>query len=175
MQTETTETSTQTETTTPSVWNVRLCTPADAPALSAWGAANKLIDPNDIKNGTRAAQPTVIWAVATKDDVIILAAPVYLMGVLAHLVPSPEADGHDIRRALVGLQEFFSELLLSMGIRSVGTLSKSDYPLAQIAMAQGFKREDRELFVLDLNKQSAIAAKEHSVPVSSTDAGNRVN
>lgn len=144
-----TEQPTQTETISP--WVFRFATEADASTLAKFVAENRLIDPKDIPNGTRAAQPSVTWFVAEHEGTIVAAAPVYLAAVIAHLVLNPDSPSEERKQALNFLLDGAMALYVQGNIRHIMTLSKSDYGVAKFAVAHDFVKDDRELFVLDLN------------------------
>ena len=55
------------------------------------------------------------------------------------------------------LTDGVSALMVQYGVREITTLSKEDYGVAKWAVANGFEKEDRQLFKLDLNKILAEA------------------
>src|ERR1700730_14039909 len=142
----------------------RLCEERDSEAIAkivAESVALGLIDTKDIARGKRAVEPSVLWAVAEKDGVVICAAPIHIVGFLPHLAINGESSVDDRKRGLIGLQDFFSVLLKDFyKVKSILTLCKSQYKIAEFAVANGWRKESRELFVLDIPKYLEIAKEE---------------
>lgn len=137
-------------------WRYRLAVPEDAEAFANWAAHNPQIDSKDLEAGTTKNNPTVITVVAEKDGKAVAFAPIYLSAILAHLGFDPSAEGRDKLRALEMLVDGTMALLVQFGLREICTKSKPGYPVAQWAVKHGFKFDDRQLLVLDLNEQMAV-------------------
>ena len=140
-----------------SEWKFRLAEPADAEAFSRWAATNPQIDQKDLLAGMGKNNPTVLFFVADHKGVAISFAPVYLSATLAHLAFNPDARASEKMQSLNVLTDGVSALMVQYGVREITTLSKEDYGVAKWAVANGFEKEDRQLFKLDLNKILAEA------------------
>src|ERR1700676_2129427 len=135
------------------MWNFRLAGPDDSESIAKWVAENPQIDPKDILNGMKKNQPTVLWFVAENNGVTVAAAPVFLSAVLAHLAFNPDARASEKMQAMDVLKDGVTAFMAQFGIRSISTQSNPGYPIAKWALAHDFEMDERNTFVLDLNKQ----------------------
>ena len=139
-----------------SEWVFRQAKPEDAQSFAEWAAHNPQIDPKDLKAGTQKYNPTVLTFVAEKDGKAVAFAPVYMSAMLAHLGFDPASDGRDRLHSLQTLLDGLMAFYVQFGIRSITTLSKPEYPVAQWAMKHHFEKDGRDLFALNLNKEMGL-------------------
>jgi len=158
-----TDNSTQTAST--SLWSFRVATPEDAEEFSAWITSNPDIDRADVQRTIKGNNPTCILLVASYDGKPVAFAPVYAQFHLAHLAFSPDARGTSKLQAVSGLLDFAMGLAVQFGIREITTLSRSSYAMGKFAEYLGFARDDRELFLFDINKVLKSAANENAAAI----------
>ena len=138
----------------------RLAKPEDATAFAEWVANNPQIDARDIQAAQSKTNPTVLYFVATKDDVPVAFAPLHCVAMLDHLAFNPESEGRDRLKALQTLIDGCTAFFVQLGIREIQTLTKEEYPVGAWALKHGFEKDDRETFRMDINKLMAPVAVE---------------
>lgn len=135
-----------------STWSYRLAEPSDTPAFAEWVRTNPQIDRGDVQRTTKEKNPTCLFLVACCDGKPVAFAPVIQQMHLCHLAFAPESQREERKAAMAGLLDFACGLAVQMGIREITTLTRSSYPMSQVAVRLGFDRDDRELFRFDINK-----------------------
>ena len=136
-------------------------------------SSNPLILPEDIENGFRRNQPTVLWILACRksDGEIVVAVPLFTVWQIAHLVLNHESASSERLQALSGLTDYVSALAVQMQIRHINFLSKSgpEYAVTKFATETlGFVKEDRDCYTLDLNPILEIGKTVNEIAANAT-------
>lgn len=136
-----------------SEWGFRMAEPADAEAFAKWVAQNPYIDPKDVEDANPENNPSVLYFVVTYDGTPVAFAPLYFSLHLAHLGFNPDAKPELRKDALAKIRDYVAAFAYQLGIRSITTLTKKNYPVAWWARHQGkFVPDSREFYKLDLNE-----------------------
>ena len=135
-----------------SEWDLRLAQPSDSAVFADWIVNNPFIDPKDVQDGLKANNPTSITFVMCHNGLPVWFAPCYCTMHVAHMGVNPAASVRERKEGLSRILAGVGAFAIQFGIRAITTLTKSHYPVARWAKANGFEADSRELYKCDLNK-----------------------
>jgi hypothetical protein len=136
-----------------SLWNFRLAAPSDAEAFAKWVTENPQISVAEIDSARKDNNPTVLTFVSECDGVPVSFVPIYLVARVAHMAFSPDARASEKIKSLAVLKDGLAAFFVQFGIREIEALSLPEFGVAKWAEANGFEREPRDAYRLDLNKE----------------------